>query len=139
MKPEQNCWTTPVFWVKKSNETIRRVKQEKGYLLLFDFDLENIVKENVTKKLVKNTKELKNATLKNALKNNDDVKEQTANWFRKEKIKFLETKMKEVVIKGRFSAWVELQWYHEWSWSGKQGWIKKKKNKSFPNKECDGF
>lgn len=139
MKPEQNCWTTPVFWVKKSNETIRRVKQEKGYLLLFDFDLENIVKENVTKKLVKNTKELKNATLKNALKNNDDVKEQTDNWFRKEKIKFLETKMKEVVIKGRFSAWFELQWYHEWSWSGKQGWIKKKKNKSFPNKECDGF
>lgn len=131
MKPEQNCWTTPVFWVKKSNETIRRVKQEKGYLLLFDFDLENIVKENVTKKLVKNTKELKNATLKNALKNNDDVKEQTANWFRKEKIKFLETKMKEVVIKGRFSAWVELQWYHEWSWSGKQGWIKKKKEQKF--------
>lgn len=131
MKPEQNCWTTPVFWVKKSNETIRRVKQEKGYLLLFDFDLENIVKENVTKKLVKNTKELKNATLKNALKNNDDVKEQTDNWFRKEKIKFLETKMKEVVIKGRFSAWVELQWYHEWSWSGKQGWIKKKKEQKF--------
>lgn len=131
MKPEQNCWTTPVFWVKKSNETIRRVKQEKGYLLLFDFDLENIVKENVTKKLVKNTKELKNATLKNALKNNDDVKEQTDNWFRKEKIKFLETKMKEVVIKGRFSEWVELQWYHEWSWSGKQGWIKKKKEQKF--------